>query len=242
MPTQLSSHHIDNHQSIAGYKTMVAYYRNLLSLIEGGKDVDDCYITGNKLRYTSERIKLNAAFTHMKALFTGPSESMDDQVYILKNCFGPKGLKTSVGEIIFSEEFNKILTPGILLSMESSFRSTFNQKFGQFNSNGFNEELFNATRRYVRVTGKYMIGTVAKLRPPQVMCLRNAILNREENFHKKACVMKNPEYDPENDNEIDNIMDRIEFENSVTEELTDAIAAKKVVAVTTMDKIMASCR
>lgn len=218
------------------------HYRRLLSLIEGGKNIDDCYITGNKLRYSSERIKLNAAFTSMKALFTGPSESMEDQVYILDKCFGPKGLKNSLGEILFSQEFNNILTPEILLDMESSFRSTFNQNFGQFNKNGFNEELFNTTRRYVRVKGKYMIGTVSKLRPPQVMCLRNAILNREENFHKKACVMMNPEYTPEDDNEIDNLMDRIEFENSVTEELTDAIAEKKIVAVTTMDKIMASCR
>lgn len=221
---------------------MTTHYRRLISLIEGGKNIDDCYITGNKLRYTNERIKLNTAFTYMKALFTGPSESMEDQVYILDKCFGPKGLKTSLGEIMFSKEFNDILTPDILYAMKSSFRSTFNQNFGQFNNNGFNEELFNATRRYVRVKGKYMIGTVVKLRPPQVMCLRNAILNREENFHKKACIMKNPEYVPEDDNEIDNIMDRIEFENSVTEELTDAINGRKLVAVTTMDKIMASCR
>lgn len=220
-------------------------YRKLLSILESGKDVDDCYITGNKLKFTSERIKLNAAFMYMKSMFTGPSESMGDQVYILEKCFDAKGLKTSLGEIIFSVEFNNILTPVILREMESSFRSTFNQNFGQFNFNGFNEELFNATRRYVKVKGKYMIGTVSKLRPPQVMCLRNAILNRDDNFHKKACIMMNPEFVPEDDKEekdINDLMDRIEFEQSVTEELMEAIEAKKLVSVATMDKIMASCR
>lgn len=217
---------------------MSTNYLKIMSIMDSGKDLEDCIITGNKLKYTNHRIKLNAAFTHMKSLFTGPHENMDDQIFILQKCFGPKGLKTPVGKIVFGKEFNDILTPGIIHAMRSSFTTVYNQIFGKYN----NSELFEVTRRYVKVKGKYMIGTASKLRPPQIMCLRSAILGRSENFHKKACIMMNPEYVPENDTEITDLLDKIEVENAVTTDLTEAIKARKLVAVTTMDKIMASCR
>lgn len=220
----------------------MASYRQLVSLLDS-KEVGNCCITENRLRYSNERIKLNAAFMYMKSLFVGPAELMDDQKWLLEKCFDEKGDKTTLGKTLFSKEFNDALTPAVLCDMETSFRATFNKFMGHFNAGGFDDDnLFNATRRYFKVKGKYLMATASKLRPPQVMCLRSTILNREDNFHKKACVMRNPEYVPEDDKEIDNLLDRIESSGSVTNELLSAIEANKVVAIAMMDKIMASCR
>ena len=212
----------------------------LVSIINN-KNIEDCKITGNKLKYSQERIKLNAAFMYMKSLFVGPLEYMEDQKWILENCFDYKGNKTEIGKIILSDYFNFIMTPEVQEKMKSSFRGTFQKFYWEFNRERFNEDLYEGTRHYFRVKGKYLIETVSKLRAPQVMCLRNTILNKDTNFHKKACVMKNPEYDDE-ENDINGILDNIESANMVTDELINAINEKKVVSIAMIDKIVASCR
>lgn len=194
MLTQLSITNSSAHQLITLANNHVySVQEDYMSILEGGKNIEDCCITRNKLKYTNYRIKLNTVFTHMKSLFTGTPESMNDQIiYILENCFDSKGLKTSsVGKVIFSEDFNNTLTPEVVLhAMESSFWTVFNQNFGRFANSSFNEELFDVARRYVKVRGKYLVGTSTGRK---ILCQRNAILNREEIFHKKACIMMNPE-------------------------------------------------
>ena len=72
--------------------------------------------------------------------------------------------------------------------------------------------------------------------------MRNTLLNKADNFNKKACVQKNPEYDEEYPNEVSGILTRIKSSGEVTEEMLSALDEGKIVAIAMMDKILASCR
>ena len=224
-------------------------YRKICALLES-KKIEDCVITKNKLGYTPERLQLNASLLYMKSTMIGPEDLFEDQMWILGNCFGDKGEKTPLGTVLFSYDFCSALTPAATRRMGEGclmFRDIYMNYIQKFvNEDVTNEELFNATKRYFKIKGKYLMALVSRLHPPQVMCLRNAFFNREENFNKKACIMKHPEYNTDEDpliqKELDDLLDTIEYEGEVTSDLLDGLEEKKMMSVAQMDKIQAVCR
>jgi len=197
-------------------------YREICSLLEhkNVSDIKKSDITNNHLGYNLERIRLNASLIYMKSLLVGPEDLFNIQVWLLCHSFTDKGEKSPLGKILFDNDFDGVPPPG--------------------------QEVFIGTKYYDKVKGKYLMALAGRLRPPQIICLRSALLNREDNFNKRACIMKNPEYNPDNNPEIqkglDNILDIIDYAGNVTEDLLDPLEDNKVIAIAQMDKIQAVCR
>ena len=198
-------------------KKKMKSYRDICSLLEhkNVSDIKESDIENNHLGYSLERIQLNMSFVKMKSQFVGPEDLFTTQLWLLRHCFTDKGEKSSLGKILFDNDFND--TPPS------------------------DQVMVIGVKYYNKVKGKYLMALAGRLRPPQVICLRSALLNREDNFNKRACVMKNPEYNQDNDPQIerglDNLLDLLDCEGNVSENLLDSIEDKKVIAIAQMDKI-----